>query len=81
MDPPKRALIISKKDPYRYRYRYKFSRGSRSTLGFYNLPHESTGVQNWGFHFLHPPRALGKVPHKWLLLEVWGPFVKCNIVC
>ena len=32
---------------------------SRSTLGLYNLHHRSIGVQNWEFHFLDPPRALG----------------------
>ena len=31
---------------------------SRSTLGFHNLCHWGTGVQNWGFYFLDPSRSL-----------------------
>ena len=30
---------------------------SRSTLGFYNFHHRSTGVQNWGIYSLDPPRV------------------------
>ena len=30
-----------------------------STLEFHNLHQRSVSVQNWGFHFLDPPRALG----------------------
>ena len=30
-----------------------------STSGLYNLHQRSIRVQNWGFRFLDPPRALG----------------------
>ena len=33
-----------------------------STLGLHNLHHRSMRVQNWGFCFLDPPRALGSGP-------------------
>ena len=28
-------------------------------ISLYNLHHRSIGVQNWGFYFLDPPKALG----------------------
>ena len=36
---------------------------SRSTLGFYNLHHRSTGVQNWGIYVLDPPGGLDSNGH------------------
>ena len=50
------------------------SKSSRSPLGLCNLHHKSIAVQNWGFHFLDPLRALGWEAWGWGLL-VESPFL------